>query len=196
MRLPRFSLRQERPVFGFPCDRDVSMTVHYLASKLGVFKKAVAEHCLHIGVVVALQQLQSEDTREELYEHLLDEHQASSKFNSKNEFDALAMEDAEDLADRQRIQELQAENIRKSRVEAVAKLEEEKQQAREKAQELAMFSKVVERVAVGLGVSSQVILNKMKTNMASHNSRQRPNNIQMTTKSDNAALDDQGHRNS
>jgi hypothetical protein len=79
---------RKRKVFGFLCDpqiaRAVKVTARYLESPI----YPVAEHLIQLGAQLVLLELQSEESKKKLKEHLVNEHLLAPNVDKENDYDS------------------------------------------------------------------------------------------------------------
>jgi len=76
-----------RRVFGFPCDSRIAQDIKSLSKELALPIYPTAEHALGLGTLQIVADLQDEDSKEALHNHLVEEHFLSPLFNVDNDYD-------------------------------------------------------------------------------------------------------------
>jgi len=80
----------ERKVFGFLCDPKLAFGVKMIATQLETPIYPLVEHLLQLGVEQVYPALEDEDFKEELQEHLLNEHLLVPALDQQNDYDKAA----------------------------------------------------------------------------------------------------------
>lgn len=76
-----------RRVFGFPCDSRIAQDIKSLSKELALPIYPTAEHALGLGTLQIVADLQDEDSKEALHNHLVEQHFLSPLFNADNDYD-------------------------------------------------------------------------------------------------------------
>ncbi len=103
--------RKERKVFGFLCDPKLALGVRFIAADLKVPIYTVAEHLLQLGVAQMHPNLEDDEAKRQLQEHLSNQHLLTSALSEDNEYDGAAAASSRSQ-----------EKKRRSRIEAAVKL--------------------------------------------------------------------------
>ncbi len=79
--------RKERKVFGFLCDPKLALGVKLIAADLKVPIYVVAEHLLQLGVAQMSPNLEDEEAKRQLQEHLVSKHLLMHALDERDEYD-------------------------------------------------------------------------------------------------------------
>ena len=103
--------RKERKVFGFLCDPKLALGVKLIAADLKVPIYTVAEHLLQLGVAQMQPNIEDDEAKRQLQEHLINQHLLTSALSEDNEYDGAAAANSRSQ-----------EKKRRSRINAAVKL--------------------------------------------------------------------------
>ena len=81
-----------RPVFGFPCDQQLALSIRMQSQDLQCPIYCVGEHALQIGGAAIESALQDSEAKKNLEDHLVKEHLLVLKLNPENSFDREVLE--------------------------------------------------------------------------------------------------------
>lgn len=76
-----------RRVFGFFCSPQLADDVRVASGQLSLPYYPVAEHCLETGLTQIVADMESDDTRVSLRDHLVESHFLKPLFNAGNNYD-------------------------------------------------------------------------------------------------------------
>ncbi len=79
--------KDKRKVYGFLCDPGISNGVTAAAGKLGLPDYAIGEHSLDLGLRQVMSDLQDEETKLDLEEHLIENHFLKAFLHVDNRYD-------------------------------------------------------------------------------------------------------------
>lgn len=79
--------KDKRKVYGFLCDPGISNGVTATAGELGLPDYAVGEHALDLGLRQVVSDLQDEETKKDLEEHLIENHFLKAFLHVDNRYD-------------------------------------------------------------------------------------------------------------
>ena len=83
--------RRIRKVFGFSCDPKLAVGVRMIAADLEVPIYVVAEHLLQLGAAQIYPDLEDEEAKRQLQEHLVSHHLLRLALGEEDEYDAAAV---------------------------------------------------------------------------------------------------------
>ncbi|MEE9399826.1 MAG: hypothetical protein V3V23_06115 [Dehalococcoidales bacterium] len=86
--------KPRRPIFGFPCTPAIKYAVKSLAGQIRVPVYPLAEHLLQIGATQIETDLEDEESKKDLENHLINEHLLPPVLDVENEHDIDAMIEA------------------------------------------------------------------------------------------------------
>ncbi|MCP4612801.1 MAG: hypothetical protein GY845_29250 [Planctomycetes bacterium] len=84
MRFLRRKLKNNRPVFGFLCDANLSQYAKMVANGLGTTISSLAEHAMQLGLVQITPLLNDPAAKESLREHLIQDHALPPNLKKRN----------------------------------------------------------------------------------------------------------------
>ena len=86
---------QKRKVFGFLCSPGLKWTVLFIAKKLGVTNSGLMEHIVQLGFAQVYASLEDKEFREELVNHIIQDHQLQPAIDVESDYDRHVLVKAE-----------------------------------------------------------------------------------------------------